>query len=470
MKILPDCLPHKNFSMQNEPIMIKSFVFFMLVFFCGCHSAKKLASTGKNVQIISERTDVSRNYRFSSGIPAYRDSRFDYQRDGKKLFSVHLQEPVVVSVATKPEKWGFFQFPSIMRRTDGSLAIKWHLNIDAIEAYGSHQFGSSVSTDGGRSWQAVEVKENAGDVVLPNGDRINVLTPKPIKTEELQLPRLIGKGKDTYAGSAYDFYKLHDLPESRQGVFMTRLKKGAADWQPEKATLYDPQAARYSFRGLFPVLFWGDIHIAKDQSLIAGIYPGFYIRDDGTVDPKSATFFYRSTDNGHSWKIQGRVLYVPDSQTDSVAGKRMGFTEPAFEIMSDGSFITVARTTDGLGNGPMYQSRSTDLGKTWTTPEIMAPSGVLPQLLRLANGVTVLSSGRPGVQLRFSTDDGNRWSDPFELVPYQSESEQVSCGYTGLIATGEDRFLVVYSDFKFENEAKEIRKAIKVREVVLTRK
>lgn len=449
--------------------MIRNFVLLLLVILYGCHSAKKLSSKEKGIQIIKERTDASRTYRFSSGIPAYQDSRFVYLHEEKKLFSIHLKEPVAVSVATKPEKWGFFQFPSIMRRSDGSLAIKWNLNIDAIEAYGSHQFGSAVSRDGGLSWQAVEVKEDAGDVLLPNGDRINVLTPKPIKTEELQLPQPIGRGMDTYARSAYDFYKLHDLPESRQGVFLTRLKKDALDWQGEKATLYDPQAARYSFRGLFPVLFWGDLHIANDQSLIAGIYPGFYITENGTVDPKSATFFYRSTDNGHSWKIQGRVLYIPDTNVDSVANKRMGFTEPAFEIMADGSFMSVVRTTDGQGNGPMYESRSTDLGKTWTRPEVIAPSGVLPRLLRLANGVTVLSSGRPGVQLRFSTDKNKgKWSDPFELLPYKEQKEQVSCGYTGLIATGPDRFLIVYSDFKFENEAKEIRKAIKVREVILS--
>jgi hypothetical protein len=448
--------------------MVRKTLIFLSVVLSGCHSSKKI-SNGQNVQTISEQTSASRHYKFAAGTPAYSDSRFNYLREGKKVFSIHLNEPVVVSVATKPEKWGYFQFPAILRQRDGNLAVKWNLNADAIEAYGSHQFGSAISKDGGRSWQPEQVKEAGDDVLLPNGDKINVVTPKPIKVEELQLPQPIGKGMDTYARTAYDFYKLSDLPESRQGVFQNRLKKGAAEWQPEKATLYDPQAARYSFRGLFPVLFWGDIHVANDQSLIAGIYPGFYITENGTVDPKSATFFYRSTDNGHSWKIQGRILYVPDTDLDSVANKRMGFTEPAFEIMADGSFISIARTTDGQGIGPMYESRSNDLGKTWTKPEIITPSGVLPKLLRLDNGVTVLASGRPGVQLRFSNDArGEKWTDALELLPYKNEKDQVSCGYTGLIATGPDRFIIVYSDFNFLNEAKEIRKAIKVREVVVT--
>jgi hypothetical protein len=46
--------------------------------------------------------------------------------------------------------------------------------------------------------------------------------------------------------------------------------------------------------------------------------------------------------------------------------------------------------------------------------------------------------------------------------------EQVSCGYTSLLATGPDRFLIIYSDFKYAAPAGETRKAIKVREVLVT--
>ena len=434
----------------------------------GCGVSKN-ALKEKDVQVITESHIISAGaQKLMPGIPAYQDSRFNYRRNGKKVLSVHLKDPVVVSAATRPEKWGYFQFPNILRRNENTIAIKWNLTIDAIEAYGSPHFGAAVSTDGGSSWQPAEVQENAGSLLLKNGDRINVVTPTPVKVGDLQLPAPVGKGSDPYVKSAYTFYKLHDLPESRQGVYLERLKNGNITWEPEKAGLYDPQAARYSFRGLIPVLWWGDMHLAKDQSIIAGVYPGFYIKDNGEADPRSGVFFYRSADNGHSWKIQGRILFVPDLNLDSTGYKRTGFSEPAFELMADGSFLAVMRTTDGLGNGPLYASRSADLGITWTKPAIIAPSGVLPRLLRLHNGVTVLASGRPGVQLRFSTDGhGAKWSDPFELLPYKNEKEEVSCGYTGLIATGPDRFLIVYSDFKYENAAKEIRKAIKVREVIV---
>ena len=402
------------------------------------------------------------------GIPAYNGTNIDYKQNGKSVLTVRLEEPIVIGVATKPEKWGHFQFPSIGRNSNNEIIAKWGMNDDAIEAYGSHKFGSSISTDEGKTWKPTQA-EPTGGLLLPNGDRIEISTPVPIKEEDLQLPDSVGTGMDTYAKQPYKFYRLHDLPIECQGVLLNRLKEGETEWESEKAALIDPQAARYIFRGLFPIVWWGDMHVLPDGSIMAGIYPGYYISDDGKANPKSGAFFYHSSDNGHSWNIQGRIRYMPDLLRDPKGDQRMGFTEPAFEILSDGTFLCVLRTSDGLGLGPMYSSRSVDVGQTWAKPEIIAPSGVLPRALQLKNGVVVLASGRPGVQLRFSTD-GKIWTDPFEMLPYENKNDQVSCGYTGLLATGDDRFLIIYSDFRFENENKEIRKAIKVREIKVTRR
>lgn len=403
----------------------------------------------------------------TEGVACYRDMTLEYCRDGKPALRVELGEPRAVAVASKPEKWGYYQFPGLARWEDGRLCVSWHMAQDSAVAYGSAP-GVAVSKDGGKTWTPHVGPWGISGLQLPNGDRVAVTTPASRKVSELKLPEPAGVVVDTYGKSKQPLYRLGDLPPELRVVHIKRFPKGGTSWVAEQARLDDPQALRYSTGGVFPMVWWGDLHVAPDGSILAGIYPGYRLRDDGTADPKDNVFFYRSADAGRSWQVQGRILYQPDLAADPKGNERDGFTEPAFEILPGGVCLCVMRTTDGVGIGPMYASRSMDLGKTWTRPEVVARSGVLPRLLRLANGVIVLSSGRPGVQLRFSTDaKGQTWTDAFEMLPYQGDGDTVSCGYTALQATGPDRFLLAYSDFKHVNPAGEQRKAINVREIVV---
>lgn len=448
---------------------------FFTIVLISCTTQKKIPTEKVDATGFPSRAAA---INFSNGIAAYSETSIDYKDDASK-FKIHFKEPVVVGVASKQEKWGYFQFPNIGRRTDGAVQAKWNMTRDAIEAYGEETHGAAISFDNGKTFRLIDSAQTTGTLELPNGDKLELYTPKALKETDLKLPKPIGSALENYRKSNFTFYKLHNLPESRNGVYFKRLKKGEKEWKLEKANIIDDNAARYSLAGLIPVLFWGDIRVAKDGSLIAGIYPGFYIDKNGKVDPRMGAFFYRSIDNGHTWNIQGRILYYGDEVGDPAATKRMGYTEPAFEILKDGTFLCVLRTTDGAGNGPMYASYSKDIGKTWTQPQIITPNGVLPRLLQLKNGVTVMSSGRPGVQLSFSTDpNGIKWSKPFEMLPYSYESlkkeqnggmAQVSCGYTGLLPIGKDRLLLIYSDFNYKNQNGEIRKAIKVREIQVSK-
>jgi hypothetical protein len=445
------------------------FQWLLILAFAACSTASK--TTKQSIKQVNEAPVSLNADTLTPGIPAFGATTVAYHRDGKQVMTIQLLEPQTLSVATKPMKWGYFQFPHIERMADNNVRVRWSLNDDAMEAYGQHKFGMMKSQDGKSNWQSIQDTTPFTGIVTSSGDRLSVYTPRPINISTIALPKPASgpQASDTYSKSTYNYYRLMDLPESCQGIYFDRLAKNDDRWKREKAGLNDPNAARNSLRGHIPIIWWGDIHEAKDRSLIAGIYPGFYIREDGMALPRHNVFFYRSTDNGRNWNIQGRIFYVPDTLTDAKGNTRMGFTEPTYEILADGSFICVARTTDGIGNGPMYISRSTDMGVTWSKPVIFTPSGVLPRLLQLQNGVTVLASGRPGVQLRFSNDgQGIVWTNAFEMLPYIDYKDQVSCGYTGLLATGPNRFLIVYSDFRHVTEAGTIRKAIKVREVIVT--
>lgn len=453
---------------MNKHLLL--FIGTVLLF--GCSTTKKTGSNHVTVQVVEEQDNwLTTPLALKQGTPVYAAAKVNYKRGGNSLFNIQFGEPVVVSVASKLETWGFFQFPQIGYKQNGLLQVKWNMKPDAMSAYGMDNFGSANSADGGKTWNLQEKDELTPDVALPNGDRLQIFTPKPIKTDSLAMPRplLTGASADTYnTKSAYNYYRLNDLPANCQAVYLKRLKKGKTEWKAEQDKLNDPNAARHTTKGLLPVIWWGDMHVASDGSVIAGVYPGSLIRDNGTIVPKSNVFFYRSTDGGHTWNIQGRVLYEADTLADVKGNKRMGYTEPAFEILKDGTFLCITRTTDGLGIGPMYASYSKDMGKTWTKPKVISANGVLPRLLQLDNGVVVLCSGRPGVQLRFSANGkDNTWSQPFEMLPYENEKDQVSCGYTGLLPVGKDSFLMVYSDFRYKTADGSIRKAIKVRQVTI---
>jgi len=449
--------------------MKELFIIIVCVVFFGCRTPIKTEQVTK----IWDEVGYSLYSDVKAGIPAYGNTIITYKRDGKLLMNIRLDTPSLVSMATKPEKWGFFQFPNFYRSLDGSaLVATWNMAADAVTSYGKGGNGLAVSRDSGKSWNPSEGKvPPGGGLLLPGGDRISVATPAAIDTLKLKLPKAVGACKEAY-GRNFVFYKLNELPGMLQGVYLSRMAKGGIKRTAEHGVLEDLQAVRYTDSGLFPVVWWGDMRIAADGSVIAGIYPGFYLNEKGKVDP-SGIFFYRSTDEGHTWKIQGRIPYEPDLVADPKGDKRLalGFTEPGFEILSDGTFLCVLRTTDGLGDSPMYISRSTDMGVTWTRSEPFIRAGVLPRLLQLDNGVIVMASGRPGVQLRFCTDSkGEKWTDPFEMLPWENRKDAVSCGYTELLATAKDRFLLIYSDFKYLNKENEIRKAIKVREVIVTPK
>lgn len=405
------------------------------------------------------------------GIPVYEAAGIEYKRDGKTAMNIVFGEPVVAGVADKPLGWGYFQFPGIYKSTDGSsIIVRWNMSEDSAESYGKGGSGFRVSTDNGRTWQMADTRPQGGGTLLPNGDRISIITPPALKVSELNLPEPVATCKEAY-GRTFSFYRHESLPEQLKGVYLSR-------WDAENkhsrdhATLIDPGMVRYTDNGLFPIVWWGDMKVLADNSVDICIYPAFYENENGGVDA-SGVAVYNSADYGRTWTIKSKIPYVYDAAVDPNGARRLalGFTEPAFEILSDGTYLCVLRTTDGYGNSPMYISRSTDQGATWSHPVPFTPSGVLPKLLQLDNGALVLASGRPGMQLRFSCDGkGEVWTDPFEMLPYEDEKEHVSCGYPELLATGPDTFLIVYSDFKYDNGAGEVRKAIKVREVKVTPK
>lgn len=376
---------------------------------------------------------------------------------------VEVSEPVLVVEGPASEhRWGRYQFPTLYRMADGGLVIFVHVEADAVDSYGKPG-KAFVSRDKGATWTPDEqAAERAYGLRLPNGDYLQTATTPAVPVKPADLPKPVGKG-NAYKDD-YDFYRLSELPEPLRLIVFNRFAAGGSRWERESTPLDHPDGLRAVVRSMLPRIWWGDIRIAADGSLLAVTYPAYY---EQTGKLYSQAICHRSTDQGKTWRFQGRIEYLPDTKADPRGVERTGFTEPAFEILKDGSLLAVLRTTDGLGVGPMYYARSRDQGRHWTPVKPFTPTGVLPRLLRLDNGVLVLSSGRPGVDLRFSFDGrGRKWTEPRRLVPVVPPNVQAdSCGYTDLVALDANTFLIVYSWFQRPGADGLPHKSILVRQV-----
>ena len=104
---------------------------------------------------------------------------------------------------------------------------------------------------------------------------------------------------------------------------------------------------------------------------------------DGVIQDYCSAGMVVSSDFVYNWEYKSEIPYEGDNVYDELADKRYGFTEPNITAMPDGSIFCLLRTTDGLGVGPMYWSKSTDNMITWSKPKYFDKLGVKPELLTL---------------------------------------------------------------------------------------
>ena len=423
--------------------------------------------------VYNEPAKTADSLKIHEGIISTKQQKILYKRDGRKVATIKLSEPVMVAMADREEEWGYFQFPVLAKANDGTLIVDWQMKADSHTTYGvgtARKHVPMISSDKGKKWKpldrSINVVTDSYKEELKNGNVLQVYTPK---AEDLSK---YGKNLKAIAKSGNQtFYKLDELPDELQGVY---LKVWNPDLRVNKiihAKLSDSRALRNAIDGQMPVVWWGNIKDLNDGALIAGTYPSYHLGSDGKVMPYGVSF-YRSNDNGLSWEVIGDIPYQPDFKRDPIAPYKVdgAFGEPAFDILQDSTFICVMRTG---GASPMYKSFSKDKGMTWTKPEPFTPNGVKPMLLSLKNGVLVLASGRPGVQIRFSLDgSGKTWTDPIEMMPFMEGGKYdlyASCGYTSLLEADNNSFYIVYSDFKTKDKDGKNRKAIMFRKITVKR-
>ncbi len=455
--------------------LYKSFatVLLVLFFFISCskegHEGYSHEREFNDTTLACISEEIIPNLNIREGLISQKSDTIRVLRDGKTIAIVMLSEPILVAQSEKEEVWGYFQFPGICEGEDGNLIVQWSMRADSPTAYGDKTAGRCVSNDNGNTWimttEELFFKEGYS-VELRNGHLLQLNNPasKDITTYN-SFPNPVNE--KPIVGT--NFYLESELPEDLKGVYFNKWNEKRDKSELIHSSIEDEGLLRSASNNLMPIVWWGKMKELKDESIVAGVYGGFYQNANRDV-LRSSISFYKSIDEGKHWKVIGKIPYqMGGANCESfVFDGNDGFTEPAFEILGDSSFICVMRTSSTT---PMCKSFSSDRGKSWSVPEPFTPNGVKPSLLLLKNGILVLVSGRPGVQLRFSINgDGKVWTEPIEMLPFMDEKGiydlwGVTCGYSCIIPIDDQTFYMVYSDFKSKNDNNEYRKSIVFRKV-----
>ena len=181
--------------------------------------------------------------------------------------------------------------------------------------------------------------------------------------------------------------------EREEGLFDGRLfwsEDGGATWGQKTVPVKMPAGVKaFTHRSMVAM---------PDGSLLCTYYsnrPG---------QAKYHSGLLRSTDAGATWEYFGDIAYDPQAPGE-------GYCEPVVARLENGDLLCMLRT-----GGPMFQTRSTDGGKTWAEPHVVQDHGVCPDLCLMGNGVLVCAYGRPNAGIMFSYDGtGRKWEDAQDL-------------------------------------------------------
>lgn len=183
-------------------------------------------------------------------------------------------------------------------------------------------------------------------------------------------------------------------------------------WTHRTGSMSTPQAMRtissVTDRPGMPLGGFVLVHKAlenPDGTLFQSAY-GYYQNDT-----KYRQLLLMSGDGGLTWSVRSSVAYNPSLTTD---GRYEGFCEGGFDRAADGSLFMAMRIGGYL---PMYSSRSTDNGLTWSLPTLLrngpaneATYSVYPSVIRTSGNTLVMLTGRPGLSLLVSDNGGLTWS------------------------------------------------------------
>lgn len=345
------------------------------------------------------------------------------------------------------EAWSFVHLtPMAARFPNGELIVTYALDPDT-QANPVFLSGFQISKDGGAHWglRYSVLMQHIPMIFIPEPDDSLAALPAEL------MERTAGDDRNL-RGPMWRF----EQGGRRMVMDIDAVRVEAWPW-PVKA-LPGPQPRANWHCSL---IFTGDAVKIGDQLLATA-----YWQKKGEKQYQNGLL--ASKDGGHTWRYYSTIATASDILPQSDWSERgfEGADETSMIQLADGTLMAVYRVGSGR-KWRLRRSYSSDEGRTWSKPEAIPAYSVEPKLVRLADGVIALATGRPGIDLWLSTDPrGQSWqsidivkyhnlavSEPNERISsfpsksstYYSENKRwQTSSYTGLVQVAPNHLLLVY--------------------------
>lgn len=365
-----------------------------------------------------------------------------------KHLKVGISEPFTVCRVDEEKEPGWFRIhPSLKRLPNGRLILSVNRNRDITDA----ELLMYESNDGGHSWQE--------SVNWPTSSRRGGHLPTTCVALENDEVLVVCSSLILAAGQAGEYF-----------LATWRSFDGGATWgDMEAARLEMPMGEPFDIYN--PPPWFLEQHAEKFQHWrkpqappavqaicdqlghrrLPGIFNLFALGGSRLLGfayfaPKYGEPYsvhcISSEDAGRSW----RHLSTPGPfdaryRTENhLSHKIDGLCESSCKRLKNGDLFLVMR----LGSRhPLYSSRSSDEGRTWTPPRPLPVYGILPTVETLPGGVVALCSGRSDVSLSFSLDGGYRWPWTYRFLE-DGKPEDPSTRNNTMLQVEPGRLLYMY--------------------------
>ena len=306
-------------------------------------------------------------------------------------------------------------WPNISRLKDGSLIA----TIYNKPAHGRMQGDVEcwVSNDGGKFW----TKRGTPAPHEPMTNRMNVAAGLANNGDLIVIASGWALKKSAKQDGLFDLTGII-------APWVSRSADGGKNWKINKKDAF-PKADP-GFTGYIP---FGDILKAADGSLRVIAYNQ---SNDKAINTVSV---FKSTDDGKSWKWFSRIS---DGIATAFAG---GHNETAFFHTGDRKWIAAARRWKAGQAMDLFISE--DDGKTWKLSGPLTSDNQHPShLMRLKSGELLLTfgnrtSGKNGVAVKISKDNGNTWEQERFLI---TDLKSGDCGYPASVEMEDGSISTVY--------------------------